>query len=44
MEAEDVGPQFEGIGIRSDRLLFWVCQACEVGAGALTWVYEGVFV
>ena len=44
MEAEDVGPQFEGIGIRSDHLLFWVCQACEVGAGALIWVHEGVFV
>ena len=44
MEAEDVGPQFEGIGIRSDRLLFRVCQAYEVGAGALIWVYEGAFV
>jgi hypothetical protein len=44
MEAEDARRWFEGIGIRSDRLLFRVCQAYELGTGALIWVYEGAFV
>jgi hypothetical protein len=43
MEAEDALPKFEGIEIRSDRLLFRVCQAHELGTGALIWVYEGAF-